>query len=64
LNSENKINGLGRRIYLREYSQEYYYDSLSYDFIDEGQFKDDKLEGFGRRFYLNKTKDTRIGWFK
>ena len=36
LDSEDKINGLGRRIYLREYSEEYYYDSASYDYIDEG----------------------------
>ena len=32
-----KINGIGRRLYLKHYnSDEYYYDSEDYDFIEEG----------------------------
>ena len=43
MKDENTLEGIGRKLYLRHYSDEYYLDSTSYDYIEEGQFKKDKL---------------------
>lgn len=62
----NQINGIGRKIRIDYYSEdgiEGYKESYSY--IEEGQFVDDELQGFGRRVYFwNSEWDNRIGWGK
>ena len=55
--------GVGRKMFLKHYSTEYYYDTSSYDWIEEGQFADDKLEGYGRRYFMNKSINYKIGYF-
>jgi len=64
LNSKNKIIGIGRKISIKPK----YYASAINDFveektyIEEGEFKNDTLNGtFGRRIEIKGT--TRVGWF-
>ena len=64
LTSDNKICGIGRKISL---SPKYYRSEIidlieDKTYIEEGQFKNDKLDGtFGRRIYIKGT--THFGWF-
>ena len=64
LTSENKINGIGRKVRLSpRYTDDYivgFYEENTY--FEEGEFKKDTLhENFGRRIEIKGT--TRIGWF-
>ena len=61
------FTGIGRRFRFRPISKPGFKDIIeSFDpditQIAEGQFKNDLLHGFGRKFYLNGKVE--IGWFK
>jgi len=66
LNSKNKLDGVGVKITLvPKYvtGSETINGFLDTSYIEEGQFKNDQLDGtFGRRLYMNKTY--KLGWFK
>jgi len=56
-NNEGKLNGLGRRIWV---------SSIGLATIWEGQFKDDRLEGFGRcmKVKVNGKFNCKLGYYK
>lgn len=61
IDEENKINGIGRRIRIDYWSGSSFAERWCY--IEDGQFVDDHLVGFGRRLMMwNSSFMNRIGW--
>ena len=63
MNGDKKmiLDGIGRKISLRKIRDDSKKFFQSGSCVEEGQFKDDELEGFGRVSFGN--GDQLVGWF-